>query len=154
VIENSTVLLFKVSGYIHSIINLLRVYLSPGWWHTHAFNLSTREAEAGGFLSSRPAWSTKWAPGQPGLHRETLSQKSKTKKQTKRTNKSISKKYRDTVAASPWYPGWHMMTMDQETWNWSSCFRWRNYTHKKYFETKWLKLTLNSSYQPIPQIRL
>jgi MHC class I antigen len=24
----------------------------------HAFNLSTWEAEAGGFLSSRPAWST------------------------------------------------------------------------------------------------
>jgi MHC class I antigen len=26
---------------------------------THAFNPSTREAEAGRFLSSRPAWSTK-----------------------------------------------------------------------------------------------
>jgi hypothetical protein len=25
---------------------------------THAFNPSTQEAEAGGFLSSRPAWST------------------------------------------------------------------------------------------------
>jgi hypothetical protein len=25
----------------------------------HSFNLSTQEAEAGGFLSSRPAWSTK-----------------------------------------------------------------------------------------------
>jgi hypothetical protein len=25
----------------------------------HTFNPSTREAEAGGFLSSRPAWSTK-----------------------------------------------------------------------------------------------
>jgi hypothetical protein len=25
----------------------------------HAFNLSTWEAEAGGFLSSRPAWTTK-----------------------------------------------------------------------------------------------
>jgi hypothetical protein len=25
----------------------------------HAFNPSTRETEAGGFLSSRPAWSTK-----------------------------------------------------------------------------------------------
>jgi hypothetical protein len=25
----------------------------------HAFNPSTREAEAGGFLSSKPAWSTK-----------------------------------------------------------------------------------------------
>jgi hypothetical protein len=30
------------------------------------------EAEAGGFLSWRPAWSTKLVPGQPGLHRETL----------------------------------------------------------------------------------
>jgi hypothetical protein len=38
-----------------------------------AFNPSTGEAEAGWFLSSRPAWSTKWVPGQPGLHRETLS---------------------------------------------------------------------------------
>jgi hypothetical protein len=46
----------------------------------HAFNSSTREAEAGGFLSSRPAWSTKWVPGQPGLHRETLSRKTKQNK--------------------------------------------------------------------------
>jgi hypothetical protein len=38
----------------------------------HAFNPSTREAEAGGFLSSRPA--------QPGLYRETLSRKTKKKK--------------------------------------------------------------------------
>jgi hypothetical protein len=42
----------------------------------HAFNPSTREAEAGRFLSSRPAWSTKW---KPGLYRETLSWKTKTK---------------------------------------------------------------------------
>jgi hypothetical protein len=41
----------------------------------HTFNPSTREAEAGGFLSWRPAWSTEWVPGQPGLHRETLSRK-------------------------------------------------------------------------------
>jgi hypothetical protein len=41
----------------------------------HAFNPSTREAEAGGFMSLRPAWSTKWVSGQPGLYRETLSQK-------------------------------------------------------------------------------
>jgi hypothetical protein len=40
----------------------------------HVFNPSTWEAEAWGFLSSRPAWSTEWVPGQPGLHRETLSQ--------------------------------------------------------------------------------
>jgi hypothetical protein len=54
----------------------------------HAFNPSTREAEAGGFLSSRPAWSTKWVPGQPGLYRETLSQKNQKKK--KRIKFSIS----------------------------------------------------------------
>ena len=50
----------------------------------HAFNHSTREAEAGVFLSSRPAWSTKWVPGQPGLYRETLSQKKKKKKKKKK----------------------------------------------------------------------
>jgi hypothetical protein len=41
----------------------------------HTFNPSTWEAEAGGILSLRPAWSTEWVQGQPGLHRETLSQK-------------------------------------------------------------------------------
>jgi hypothetical protein len=45
----------------------------------HAFNPSTWEAEAGRFLSSRPAWSTNWVPGQPGLHRETLSRRKKKK---------------------------------------------------------------------------
>jgi hypothetical protein len=40
----------------------------------HAFNPSTWEAKAGRFLSSRPAWSTKGVPGQPGLYRETLTQ--------------------------------------------------------------------------------
>jgi hypothetical protein len=50
----------------------------------HTFNPSTRESEAGGFLSSRPAWSTKWFPGQPGLYREALSQKKKKKKKPKK----------------------------------------------------------------------
>jgi hypothetical protein len=40
----------------------------------------TREAEAGGFLSSRPAWSTERVPRQPELHRETLSRKTIKKK--------------------------------------------------------------------------
>ena len=39
----------------------------------HTFDLSTWEAEAGRSLSLRPAWSTERVPGQPGLHRETLS---------------------------------------------------------------------------------
>jgi hypothetical protein len=56
----------------------------------HAFNPSTWEAEAGRFLSSRPAWST-----EPGLHRETLSQKQNKTKQNKtkqnKTKQNISK---------------------------------------------------------------
>jgi hypothetical protein len=48
----------------------------------HAFNPSTWEVDTGRFLSSRPAWSTKWVPGQPGLYRETLSWNKQTNKQT------------------------------------------------------------------------
>jgi hypothetical protein len=47
----------------------------------HAFNPSTWEAEAGRSLSLRPAWSTKWVPGQPELYRETLSPGKKKKKE-------------------------------------------------------------------------
>jgi hypothetical protein len=43
---------------------------------------STWDGKAGGFLSSRPASSTGQVPGQPGLHRENLPQKTTTKKQT------------------------------------------------------------------------
>jgi hypothetical protein len=43
----------------------------------HAFNPKTWEAEAGEFLSLRAACSTEWVPGQPGLHRETMSRKNK-----------------------------------------------------------------------------
>jgi hypothetical protein len=53
----------------------------------YAFNPSSQEAEAVEFLSSRPAWSTEWVPGQPGLHRETLSQKKeKKRKENKKQN--------------------------------------------------------------------
>jgi hypothetical protein len=46
----------------------------------HTFRPSTQEAEAGRFLSSRPAWSTEGVPGQAGLHRETLSRKKQQQK--------------------------------------------------------------------------
>jgi hypothetical protein len=52
---------------------------------------STWEAEAGELLRSRPAWSTEWVPGQPGLHRETPSQKKpKTKTKTNQTKNVCS----------------------------------------------------------------
>jgi len=51
----------------------LRNSISSWQLVVNAFNPSTQEAEAGGSLSYRPAWSTKQVPGQPRLHRETLS---------------------------------------------------------------------------------
>jgi hypothetical protein len=57
----------------------------------HAFNPSIWETEAGGFLSSRSIWSTEGVPGQPGLHRETLSQEGKKKKTKKKENKRKEK---------------------------------------------------------------
>ena len=53
----------------------------------HAFETSTWEAEAGGFLSSSPAWSTELVPGQPGLHIKTLSRKKKKKERKKEKEK-------------------------------------------------------------------
>jgi hypothetical protein len=53
----------------------------------HAFNQSS-QAEAGKLLSWRPAWSTEWVPGQPGLHRETLSVKTE-KRKKKRKKKDL-----------------------------------------------------------------
>ena len=40
----------------------------------YTFSPSTWEAGAGGSLGLRPAWSTDWVPGQPELHRDSLSQ--------------------------------------------------------------------------------
>ena len=54
----------------------------------HTFNASTQEAEAGGFLSLRPACSTELVSGQPELYRKTLSRK-KNKERKKETKKRI-----------------------------------------------------------------
>jgi hypothetical protein len=58
----------------------------------HTFNPSTWEAEAGRFLSSRPAWSTEWVPGQPGLHRKKPVSKQKQKQTNKKDHNSKEEK--------------------------------------------------------------
>ena len=60
----------------------------------HAFNPSTWEAEAGGFLSSRPACSTEGVSEHPGLNRETLSRKTKPTNQTNKNKKTKTKQDR------------------------------------------------------------
>jgi hypothetical protein len=78
--------------YSIKMTELHRVVVVAG---AHTFNPSTWEAEAGEFLSSRPAWSTKWVSGQPGLYRETLSRKTK---QNKTKQKKKKKRERDWIA--------------------------------------------------------
>jgi hypothetical protein len=47
-----------ISCLLVPLFALATLYLEASGVVVHAFNPSTREAEAGGFLSSRPAWST------------------------------------------------------------------------------------------------
>jgi hypothetical protein len=86
----------------------------------HAFNPSTWEAEAGRFLSSRPAWSTEWVPGQPGLYRETLSRKTKPNQTKSNQNKTKQNK---TKQKNPAFPltfdntlvkGWNKIVQENE----------------------------------------
>jgi hypothetical protein len=51
---------------------------------THVFDPGTQEAEEGRALCLRPAWCTEQVPVQPGLRRETPSEK------TSQTNKQIT----------------------------------------------------------------
>ena len=89
---------FFIFLYVNRIFCLLfswKIKKKIGWaMVVHTFNPSTLEAEAGRFLSYRPAWSTEWFPGQQGLHRETISwnkTKTKTKTKTKKQKTKIKK---------------------------------------------------------------
>lgn len=69
----------KVKGNKGNSPQSLRMTMLGQAGVAHTFNLSTQEAETWGFLSSWPAWSMELAPEQPGLHREVLSRKDKTR---------------------------------------------------------------------------
>ena len=56
----------------------------------HTFNPSTWEAEADGSLSARPAWFIDQVPGQLGLHRETLTLKTKQKSSKNKLQKWLT----------------------------------------------------------------
>ena len=64
-----------------------------------AFDPSTQEAEADGSMSSKPAWSTEWVPGEPGVHRETLSWKTKAGKGYIKKQKQIQRQKGDVLGA-------------------------------------------------------
>jgi hypothetical protein len=77
----------KPSTYTHTKKNL-KTFFSRAVV-VHAFNPSTW---AGGFLSLKAAWFTERAPGQPGLHRETLSRKNKNNNKTKQPKRQQQKR--------------------------------------------------------------
>jgi hypothetical protein len=52
----------------------------------HTFNPSTREAEAGGFLNSRPAWSTEWYQDSQSYTEKPCLKKQKTTTTTTKRN--------------------------------------------------------------------
>ena len=52
------------------------------------------ERRGTGFLSSRPAWSTEWAPGHVGIQRGTQSGKPQKKEERKKERKNERKKGR------------------------------------------------------------
>jgi hypothetical protein len=71
----------------------------------HAFNPSTWEAEAGKFLSSRPAWSTEStrtarATEKPYLEKQKTKQ-NKTKKQTNKKTTKNPQKPKNSVQKKP-----------------------------------------------------
>jgi hypothetical protein len=103
---------------------------SPSWAVVaHTFNPSTWEAEAGGFLSSRPAWSTEWVPEQPGLHRETLSQKNqKPNKQKIKQNKNQPTKQTKQSPNNSQPVSWnHCMSQRHSNSSYGPCCRTSKY---------------------------
>lgn len=60
----------------------------------HAFNPSIQEAEEGGFVTSRSAWSTDRFPRQLGLPRETLSQRKKEKSHKEMNQNGLSSSFK------------------------------------------------------------
>jgi hypothetical protein len=75
----------------------------------HAFNPSTQEAEAGGSLSLKAAWSTGSVPGQPRL--ETLSQNKSKQPTNKQKNKA---KRKSQTRTRHWI--WEHMPLILELW--------------------------------------
>jgi hypothetical protein len=67
------------------ILGSIRKQAEPGMV-AHTFNPSTWEAEAGGFPSSRPPWSTKCVPGQPGLQRNPVLKQQQQQRKNERKN--------------------------------------------------------------------
>jgi hypothetical protein len=117
----------------------------------HTFNPSTWEAEAGGFLSSRPAWSTKWAPGQPGLYRETLSWKT-----NKQTNKQTNNEKRKHMSINElerkfWVPTWAACWYLRRYSAFNKISRWNILDHKWIQDcVVWLCLFLSQVHKCMP----
>jgi hypothetical protein len=93
--EQTSLWVLELNNYflLFSFLHFFLMYPPAGQWWCMPLIPADWEAEAGRYLSSRPAWSTKSVPGQPGLHRETLSQKKQTTTTTKKQQQKIMSMY-------------------------------------------------------------
>jgi hypothetical protein len=77
----------------------------PGWAVVvHAFNLSTQEAEAGGFLSSRLDWYTAYIQRNPVSKKPKKNKKQKTKNKNKNKNQKTKTKNKTTPRTLTTHP--------------------------------------------------
>ena len=70
-----------------------KIWLKKPGMVAHSFNPSTRKVGASRFLSSRPAWSTKWVP-KTARARERNNVEKQANKQTNKQTKQIKKEWR------------------------------------------------------------
>jgi hypothetical protein len=99
------------------------IYTIMCWGRCDTHVPSSWEAEAGRSLSSKPAWSTEWVPGQPGLHRETFSQKTNKRPPSptpKKTNKPgawwYSSLRKSSCSCCPWEGPEGLLSTSGNSW--------------------------------------
>ena len=84
----------------------------------HAFNPSTWDAEANRFLSSRPAWSTKWIPRQPDYTEKPCLKKPKPKpkKRKQKEQKQKQQNQNKPFWFTPFPPYSHILSFAHFCW--------------------------------------
>jgi hypothetical protein len=107
------------TGAISAVSHLMDAINQTWCWEVvvHTFNPSTWEAEAGGFLSLMPAWSTEWVTEQPGLYREILSRKAKQKRNQTRVFRWASLSFSLSLSLCVYAHGYYgVLVENQRIW--------------------------------------
>jgi hypothetical protein len=91
----------------------------------YSLNSSTQEAEAGESLSLRPAWSTAWVPGQPGLQREFQDSPGYTEKPCLNIKRQIQNNNKKGVSVVLFLPDHLLVQLESVLWShiWNTMYK-------------------------------